>query len=162
MCIREGVAHSHESVAPMTDDLTRALPPIYCTGGCDACRDYARELGVPLIIEPPPIRAALAARSEPLDKFDIAHMSRFEQEGSEPDHEAERQEAYAKGWADARAVIATPPAEGLDVDKVTRLLARYDLVNRPSVYHAHSWGWYRDLAEYIAREYAALAPEQPE
>jgi len=25
-------------------------PPIYCTSGCDACRDYARELGVRLIV----------------------------------------------------------------------------------------------------------------
>ena len=32
--------------------------PIYCTGDCDACRDYARELGVPLIIPSPPSRTS--------------------------------------------------------------------------------------------------------
>ena len=31
-------------------------PPIYCTGGCDVCRDYARELGVPLVVPSPPLR----------------------------------------------------------------------------------------------------------
>jgi hypothetical protein len=32
--------------------------PIYCTGGCDACRDYARELGVPLIVSAAPVTDA--------------------------------------------------------------------------------------------------------
>jgi hypothetical protein len=34
--------------------------PIYCTGGCDACRDYARELGVPLIVPAPPNQGGVA------------------------------------------------------------------------------------------------------
>jgi len=29
------------------------MQPIYCTGPCDDCKDYARELGVPLVVMPP-------------------------------------------------------------------------------------------------------------
>lgn len=42
--------------------------PIYCTGGCDACRDYARKLGVPLIVPPPP------APPEPSDEREAAFL----------------------------------------------------------------------------------------
>jgi len=40
----------------MTDPVARDRPhtPIYCTGACDACREYAAELGVPLIVAETP------------------------------------------------------------------------------------------------------------
>ena len=57
------VGHNTGCVSP--DNPRPASPPselpIYCTGGCDACRDYARELGVPLIVSEP-ARAADADR----------------------------------------------------------------------------------------------------
>ncbi len=41
-------------------------PPIYCTGGCDACRDAARELGVALIVPAPPLPEAERLRAAEL------------------------------------------------------------------------------------------------
>jgi hypothetical protein len=73
------------------------------------------------------VRAALAARSE-------------------PDHERERQDAYAKGWADARAVIA----DRLDVAYHT------DIGHRVSTLPSECP---RCIRDHQAAEYA---PEQPE
>jgi hypothetical protein len=36
--------------------------PIYCTAACDACHDYARELGVELRIATPPSEEATGPR----------------------------------------------------------------------------------------------------
>lgn len=58
-------------------------------------------------------------------------------------------------WS-ALAPSESPSPEGLDVARLTTALGHDDLKHRPSVFRAHSWGWYRNLAERIAANYADL------
>jgi hypothetical protein len=77
----------------------------------------------------------------------------------QPDEGQSRDQAYMQGFMDGVAgtrTPPTPPAEGLDVERLARAvragLYLTDL-DDPSPDEA---------AEAIAREYAALAPKQPE
>src|SRR5207244_3660741 len=98
------LAVSPQSTVPVEPPAQK--PPIYCTGGCDACRDYARELGVPLIV--PSLDAARAsqpvtATPEPLARL----LDSMEQPNPLLSEDASR--AYAAAAMLVREVLAALP-----------------------------------------------------
>jgi hypothetical protein len=67
-------------------------------------------------------------------------------------------DAFEDGWRAALAARSEPPAEGLDVERLARAMHTTHIGDL----HAAGEGWCGEEAAAIAREYAALAPEQPD
>ena len=85
----------------------RPAIPIYCTGACDACREYAAELGVPLIVLPPVEAVLVPPPAAPgLREAGEAALTDFIYE-----HGSDFDEGMWPGMAALRAALAATPGE---------------------------------------------------
>jgi len=93
-------------------------------------------------------RAALAARSEPLE---IVRRDDLEP-GSDPEHDFDGPDPFAR---------SEPGAEGLDVERLSEAMASCDGVNWPKRWTTNESRDLSWVARQVAAKYAALAETEP-